>query len=156
MNEASRAIQKLLDGKTPKLNHGATAKFIQKIVDFAYDNLDYIKLDKNGKQIGIDEKVKKQFEVLIAYADAHNEIAIMNAIRMAREKALAEQEAMTPEQRAQALQSQPVSQEEMMSATAQPGEGAIPAGTLPGTSQQSSNISATLTPGQPAVAPMIS
>lgn len=92
MDDASRSIQELLDGKMPRLNQGANAKFIQKIVDFAHDKLNYIKLDKYGTKQTIIKKVKQQYHSLMAYANAHFEVAVNNAIRHAKEQAIAEKE----------------------------------------------------------------
>ena len=67
MSEAAQAIQMILRGKEPKLNRGANVAFMQKIVDYAYDN-----------DIDID-KYKK----LVTYALRHKEIALQNMARMA-------------------------------------------------------------------------
>lgn len=67
MSEASQAIQEILKGKKPKLNRGANTSFMQKIIDFAYDN--EIELEK--------------YKALIAYALAHKEIALQNMTRLA-------------------------------------------------------------------------
>jgi len=65
MSEASKAIQQILRGKTPKLNRGANTAFIQKIVDYAIDS------DVNFEI----------FKKLMDYANAHIPIAIENISR---------------------------------------------------------------------------
>jgi hypothetical protein len=166
MDEASRSIQQILEGKTPRLNRGANARFIEKIVNFAYDNLDYIKLDRNGQQTGIIQKVKTQYDALIAYANAHYEIAVTNSIRKAQEKAMTEREAayskqvqsgQVPGQGADGIQMQPGDTKSTMQDIAAPDQGAeaaATAGTLPGTAQRSQELSASMTPGgsQPVMA----
>lgn len=66
MLEADRAIQQIIEGKTPKLNRGATIGFVQRILDWDRDNVDYINPDGTIN--------KKQYELsqrLTTYAKAH-------------------------------------------------------------------------------------
>lgn len=133
MQEASKAIQDILLGKTPRLNRGANAAFLQKILDFDIDKLDYIKLDKQGNVVGIDEKMKKKSEALQAYANAHYDIVIENTLRKAKIKAQMESEQM---------------QKTMMDSgqvphVEQPSE-SLPMGTESGTAQMSQELSQTL------------
>jgi len=66
MIEADRAIQQIIEGKTPKLNRGATIGFVQRILDWDRDNVDYVNPDGsiNKKQYELSQK-------LTAYAKAH-------------------------------------------------------------------------------------
>lgn len=79
IEEADEAIASILDGITPKLNMGANVSFMQRILDYTRDNIDYIKLDKFGKEIGIDKTLKKQHDELLAYMEAHQKIVLSNA-----------------------------------------------------------------------------
>lgn len=67
LSEASQAIQMILKGKAPKINRGADTSFIQKIIDFAID-----------KDLKMDIYTK-----MMAYAQAHMEIAVRNMTRKA-------------------------------------------------------------------------
>jgi len=68
LSEASKAIQEILAGKTPKKNRGADTSFCQKILDFATDN-------------DVDLEVYKK---LIEFAKLHIPIAIENMVRKAK------------------------------------------------------------------------
>ena len=65
--EADQAVQDILAKKRPKMNRGATAAFIQYILDYALDNVPMDKPDL--------------FNALTTYAQAHMDIAIQNAAR---------------------------------------------------------------------------
>ena len=65
--EAAQAIEDILAGKEVKQNRGANTAFVQKIMDYAFDQ--DVKTD--------------QFENLIAYAEAHLPIAAENMARKA-------------------------------------------------------------------------
>lgn len=151
MDEASNAIQMLLLGKFPRLNMGANAAFIQKIVDFSYDNLDYIKINNKGQQTGIDAKVKGQYDALMAYANAHKQIAIQNAIRKAKEVAAKEREQQGPPAPGTptGVVKPPVPNgQDMMSSIASP-DGNPPVSdtaSIAGTAQKSQQASAILSP----------
>lgn len=67
--EASQSIEDIITGKKPKKNRGATTGFIQKIIDYAYN----------------EETLSEElFDKLVKYAQSHLEIAKQNAIRKAR------------------------------------------------------------------------
>jgi len=66
MLEADQAIQEILEGKTPKLNRGANVAFVQRIIDWEKDNINYIKEDGS--------LIKKQYELsqkILGYAEMH-------------------------------------------------------------------------------------
>lgn len=67
LSRASEAIQKILQGKQPKVYRGATAAYIQKILDFATDN----------------EVSDVEYRKLVLYAESHYPIALENASRYA-------------------------------------------------------------------------
>lgn len=79
VSEAHQAIEDILEGKEPKLNRGATALFMQTIVDFAYDTED-LPLAK--------------FRALLEYAQAHRDLAIENMMRTIRLNAATEASAL--------------------------------------------------------------
>jgi hypothetical protein len=81
MQEADEAIQEIMVGKTPKLNRGANTAFMQRILNWDMDNIDWVKLDKNGNEIGVDEKMLKIHQNLMAYLNAHQQIVIQNQQR---------------------------------------------------------------------------
>lgn len=85
LSEAAQAEKDIVEGKTPGLNRGADANFMQHIVDFATDTEDLS-----------DETYKK----LMDYAMAHTEIALENGARnikeMLRKKTMAQFSAPTP------------------------------------------------------------
>jgi hypothetical protein len=67
LTEAAQAIEDIISGKQVKLNRGANTAFVQKVMDYAYDN-----------------DVKQDvFNNLIAYAEAHLPIAAENMARKA-------------------------------------------------------------------------
>ena len=84
IREADEAIQKILLGKTAKLNRGANTAFIQYIIDCDIDNIDFEKVDRFGDVIGINEKNLKISTALREYAKAQIDVALENTIRNAR------------------------------------------------------------------------
>ena len=86
LEEADEAIQDILLGESPALNRGANTSFLQRILDFDTDNMNYINLDEEGKEDGIDKKMYKQSQRLKAYANAHREIVIENMQRDLRQQ----------------------------------------------------------------------
>lgn len=86
MEEADQAIQEILLGGAPDLNHGADVNFVQRILDFARDELNYIKLNKSGEETGVDRKVKKQFDQLMEFVRAHETVVIKNMARKVRKQ----------------------------------------------------------------------
>lgn len=132
MKEAAHAIELILDGKTPRLNRGANTAFLQKLLDFDADNLDYIKLDKNGKQSGIDKKMKDKSDRLRAYADAHYEIVILNMKRRAM------MQAKISEQRGVQFNMPVPTPKDQRLNVLRPGE--MPQGTAQGTAQMSQEL----------------
>lgn len=79
MSEAAQAVEDIKNGKKVKMNRGANAAFIQKIIDLGNDMADDIS----------DE----QYLAIMAYAEAHADIAVENekrtAAEMIRAKAMA-------------------------------------------------------------------
>jgi len=80
MSEAAKAIQEIVQGKTPSRNRGATVGFVNKIIDYAEDNnFGNLKTDAGRtKDQGI-------FNALMEYANLHMPIAEQNAIRKAQQ-----------------------------------------------------------------------
>jgi hypothetical protein len=81
MAEAAQAIEEIQKGREVKLNRGATDNFMQKIIDFAMDH---------------DDLDDETFDRLIAYAEAHTEIAARN-VAINAENILREQIGISPE-----------------------------------------------------------
>lgn len=71
MSEAAEAEKQIVEGKTPPLNKGANANFMQHILDFAQST--------NTGDIG--EMPTKIYNTLLAYATAHTDIVIENMQR---------------------------------------------------------------------------
>ena len=86
MEEADQAIQDIMLGQTPELNNGADVNFMQRIKDFVTDELNWVKLDKDGNQIGIDKKTKELADKLLAFMYAHQEVVIENNLRKIRQE----------------------------------------------------------------------
>ena len=84
MEEADQAIQDIILGKQPELNHGADPTFVQRILDFVRDELNYIKLDKDGREVGIIQNQKDLHDKLLAFAMAHEQVVLQNGLRKAR------------------------------------------------------------------------
>lgn len=135
MEEADEAIAQVLQGKTPKLNQGATGAFMQRILDYAKDNLDYVKLNKQGQPIGIDKRVKQQSDDVISYALAHQKIVLDSARRNAQ-RAL---EIQSRNQPSENMELPTPGEAELQQATAQPFEN--PQGTPAGTAETSQVLS---------------
>ena len=140
MEEADEAIQEVMLGKTPLLNMQADNSFAQRILDYIRDELNYIKLDKKGNEIGIVKKTKEQSDNLMAYLQAHETIIIQNTQRKSR--ALAGEQMMremgvapSPEQSIDIPQP---TQQEQQAQTAQPFE--KPTSTSAGVASASQNI----------------
>ncbi len=145
MNEADEAIQQILLGNTPKLNNGATVAFMERILNYATSNLDWVKLDKKGNETGIDRRKKEQFDNLLAYMAAHQQVAIDNGQKNLREleaKQMISEVGGNPG----GVDPQQTTIQEQRLALARPGETTIPQGTLPGTAQASARIAETVTP----------
>lgn len=70
LSEAAEAERQIVQGEKPKLNRGATAAFMQHIIDFATNT---------------DGLSQKTYKALMDYATAHAEIAAENMMRSARE-----------------------------------------------------------------------
>lgn len=71
-SRASKAIQDILAGKKPKRVRTADTSFVQKIMDYAIDQVDDM----------------KTFDALMGYAEEHIEIATQNQIRKGRIQAV--------------------------------------------------------------------
>ena len=97
IEEADQAIQDIMLGHTPDLNMGADTAFAERIVDYVRNELNYVKLDKNGKEIGIDEKTKEKSDRLLAYLDAHQRIITENMVRKQRKLEIAAMAGPQPE-----------------------------------------------------------
>lgn len=141
MNEADEAIQQILLGNTPKLNNGANLAFLERIRDFAVNNLDYVKLDKAGNEIGIDRKKQQQFNDLLAYMRAHQKIVIENGQSNVRQMQLAQ-----TQQSVTGLNMPETNQRDQQLALARPGESTLAQGTPQGTASLSQNTTQTVSP----------
>ena len=131
---ADSAIQQILLNETPRLYMGADRSFADRILRFVREELDYVKLDKNGNEAGIDRKVKEQADRLMAYVMAHVQVIAGNAQR--------EVERMQRAQGAMAPVEMPVpGEQEQQLAAAMPGEG----GPMPGTPEGTQSMSAGIT-----------
>lgn len=142
MQEADEAIARVLEGKMPKLNQGATVAFMQRIFDYVRDNIDYVKINNEGVITGVDKKMKKQSDRLLAYMAAHQEIVFRNANRVAQEQ-ISQQQQMQ-QASTQGVQFPSPTQREQRRSVAQPFE--QPQGTPQGTAEASQVITDTLTP----------
>jgi len=138
MKEADEAIAMILEGKLPKLNRGANTMFMQRIYDFIVDNLDYVEVDEKGNVTGVDEEVKKQSDALLAYMQAHQQIAIQNQGRDIRN--VMRSESMPPS--SQGVEIPTENQSEQRMNLARPFEN--PQGTPEGTAESSAAISGAL------------
>lgn len=67
--EADQAVQDIENGKRPKKNRGATADFMQYILDYADDN--------------VPDNAPEKYNAMIAYAQSHVQTAARNAARKA-------------------------------------------------------------------------
>jgi hypothetical protein len=131
----------VLQGTTPKLNQGATVAFMQRIFDYVRDNIDYVKVNKDGIITGTDEKMKKYSDQLLAYMSAHQEIVFRNANRTAQ--AMVSQEQQAQEASTEGVKLPAPTQTEQRQSVAQPFEN--PQGTPQGTAEASQVISGALT-----------
>ena len=89
IQEADQAIQDILLHNTPDLNMDADTTFANRIVDYVRTDLNYVQLDKDGNESGIDEKKKKQSDRLLAYVKAHESTITANMARKQRKAELA-------------------------------------------------------------------
>lgn len=78
---ADQAIQEILLGGTPDLVMSADKSFADRILTYIREEMNYIKLDKNGNETGIDAEMKKQSDRLLAYVLAHQKLIIENESR---------------------------------------------------------------------------
>lgn len=135
MQEADEAIAEVLEGKQPRLNMGATVGFMQRIVDYVRDNIDYIKLDSKGREIGVDKKMKEYHDTLLAYAQAHQSVVLGNVNRDAQAQMAASAQSASTEK----VQIPTTTNEEMRASAARPFEN--PQGSPQGTAEASQVIS---------------
>lgn len=136
MQKADEAIAQVLEGrKDVKLVQSANIAFIQRIVDYVRDNIDYVKVNKRGEEVGIDKQMKQYHDDLLAYAEAHQKIILGNVRRMATSQIQAAQQPQSNEQ----VELPVPSDTEVQMASARPFES--PQGTPEGTAQASQNIS---------------
>lgn len=142
MEEADQAIQDILLGNTPDLNHGADQNFLQRILDFVRDDVNYIKLDKAGNQIGIDNKQKNLHDRLMAFLAAHESIVLANVQRKARKLMASKQEAQMLAPAQSSVNVPPPDKGELQQSVARPFEGST--GTPEGTATASQLISTRL------------
>lgn len=141
MEEADQAIQDILLGRSPDLNHGADQHFMQRILDFVRDEVNYIKLDKDGNQVGIDMKQLELHNRLMAYMQAHEPIVLENAQRTAR-KLVNQQinsQLLSTEQQGGGINAPGMSPQEKATSLTRPFE--APTGTPEGTASASQAIS---------------
>lgn len=137
---ADAAIQEILLGGTPNLYMAADKPFADRIIRFVREEMNYVELDKNGNEKGIDKKKKEQADLLLAFVRAHVEIIAGNAMRQA-----AQPQAQGPG----ALNLPAPTEEQAQAAAAQPGEmpsGMAPGGTPQGTAALSQGLSQTMSP----------
>jgi len=145
MEEADQAIQEIMLGKTPKMNHGADDTFMQRILDFIRDEINYLKLDKEGNVTGVDKKKKDLNDRLMEYIFAHQEIVVKNTMRKARKFVDAKQlQQLEQPERGSAVDIKGPSGQEEQASLARPFEN--PLGTPQGTASVSQQVSKTLTP----------
>lgn len=138
IEEADESIQDILLGETPPLNRGANTAFMQRLLDFDTDNLNYIKLDDEGQEVGIDKEVYRQSQLIKAYANAHKEIVLENMNRD-----LKAEQARNAGGQIDIPQS---TTEEAKASMIQPNEETPSLGTPEGTASRSAEITATVTP----------
>ncbi len=146
MEEADQAIQEILLGDTPRLNNGADVNFMQRIKDFITDELNWVKLDDKGQEVGIDKKTKEQADKLMAYMLAHQDIVIENNVRKLRKEqykmATGGMLEPSPEAAEQGVQLPTPTNKDQQQALARPFES--PTGTPSGTASASQGITQTL------------
>lgn len=143
IGKADESIDMIVKGKTPRKYLKAGIQYMERIVDWAGENLHYVKLNAKGDEVGIDERMYETYEKLMAHVDAHMEIVAHNMASM--------------QQNAQMMQGQPMEQpdvgvakmpamskEETQMNAARPFEN--PMGTPGGTQALSSEVSNTLSP----------
>lgn len=82
--EADQAITMIMEGKAPKINRGASTAYIQRLIDYDIDNLDFVKTDNNGNPTGIDRKVLELSKKIRKFAELHVPVAIKNMQRDVR------------------------------------------------------------------------
>lgn len=149
MEEADQAIQDVMLGRPLVLNMGADPLFMQRILDYVRDNLNYVKLDSKGKEKGIDKKKKEMSDKLLAHVQAHQQIVLENMARkvskMQTQQGLeqlgAQQEAMGAQQAVD--QGQAPTQRDQQQEAARPFEGGTDtASGSASTSQSLSNLMA--------------
>ena len=149
MEEADKAIQDIILGRPVRLNNQADVNFMQRIQDYATEELNWVKLGKDGKEIGVDKKKKELYKKLTDYMRAHQPIVVSNMMRKVREQAFKTQMAGLQEQPAGAQQGvnieAPGEQEQQLSSARPFEEGTATPG---GTASASQGISNTLS-GRP-------
>lgn len=149
IKEADSAIRDILLKKTPRLNRGATTVYIQHILDYDTNNIDFQKTNRAGEVIGIDKQNLLISQRLRAFAKAHIPIAVENSVRKAHEiSSQAVRAGLQQELQAGAsseeLNLPAPSQQELQVAAARPFE--TPLSTPEGVSSTSQKLSGALTP----------
>lgn len=137
IEEADQAIQDIMLGNMPELNNAAEIPFVDRIVNYARTELNWVKLDKNGNETGeIDKKTKEQFDKLLAYVKAHQDIIMAN-----EERKVAKEPVQQPQDGVNVPEAPRESQQLQRQKLAQPNEPMTPVpGTPSGTAAMSQNI----------------
>jgi hypothetical protein len=137
IEEADQAIQDIMLGNMPDLNNAAEIPFVDRIVNYARTELNWVKLDKNGNETGeIDKKTKEQFDKLLAYVKAHQNIVMAN-----EERKVAKEPIQQPQGDMNVPEAPEPSQQYQRQQLAQPGEKMTPVpGTPSGTAAMSQNV----------------
>ena len=150
MEEADQAIQSILlnPEQLPDLNMAADNAFAQRMLDYVRENLNYIQLDKNGQEKGIDKKAKRQSDQILRYIASHQKIILQNMARKAKQESIKQMGLQAGIEQPQGAE-QPIdipqkSQTEQRASMAQPFE--KPSGTPQGTAQRSQKISKSVRP----------
>ena len=144
MEEADQAIQDVILGRPLVLNMDADQMYMQRILDYVRENLNYIKLDSKGKEKGVDKKKKEMSDKLLAYVQAHQKIVLQNMARnitkMQTQQGLQQLGVQEQAKADQSIEGQPVSRQKQQESSARPFEGSGTSQATASTSQALSGI----------------
>lgn len=143
IEQADQAIQGIMMGDMPDLIMSADVAFANRILDYVREELNYIKLDKMGNEVGIDKDMKYKSDLLMAYLNAHKNIIMQNMMRVQQKAKVAAMGMPQVDQSGGGVQIPPVSQGTQQAQLAQPNE--TPTGTAAGTASQSQGVTRALT-----------
>lgn len=135
LGEADFIINQILLGKSYEIYNGANPAFLQRMLNYLRDNINWVKVNAKGEETGIDIKEKKLADAIKVAIEKHVPIVIENMNRTVRNEIAKAPAKSTP------VDIKPPTQQEIQQSVARPFEGSPAMGTPEGTASISEELS---------------